>query len=44
MDNWIHDAKESAARFWDVNVAKPVRYFLNIYFIIYLTISDAAVR
>ncbi|KAM0918658.1 hypothetical protein ACQ4PT_008718 [Festuca glaucescens] len=23
MDNWIHDAKESVARFWDVHVAKP---------------------
>jgi nuclear-control-of-ATPase protein 2 len=27
MDNWIHDAKESVARFWDVHLAKPVRTF-----------------
>lgn len=35
MDNWIQDAKESVAGFWDEHVERPVRYFLYISSIIY---------
>ena len=34
IDNWIQDAKESVAGFWDEHVEKPVRYFvyMHLYF------------
>jgi hypothetical protein len=28
IDNWIQDAKESVAGFWDEHVEKPVSYFV----------------
>ena len=35
IDNWVRDAKESVAGFWDEHVEKPVRYFVNSTSIIY---------
>jgi hypothetical protein len=32
IDNWVRDAKESVAGFWDEHVEKPVRYFVNSHF------------
>jgi len=32
IDNWIQDAKEFVAGFWDEHVEKPVRYFVYMHF------------
>jgi nuclear control of ATPase protein 2 len=38
IDNWIRDAKESMAGFWDEHVEKPVRCFMYRAFITFLCI------
>lgn len=38
IDNWIRDAKESVAGFWDEHVEKPVRYFCKYTLILFIFI------
>ena len=43
IDNWVRDAKESVAGFWDEHVEKPVRYFVNSTSIIYILFQYGSV-